>query len=84
MKAGSNEKESASWSSTVMTAIGANHPDHNSYSNPGRYNRNRDAGHSDCQLKQVIGHIWTGPTSRRQYDAFLKLTALQYFSLLQI
>ena len=54
---------------------GCNHANHNC--NCGRYDPIPTGHHSDCQLKQVIGHIWTGPTSQRQYTAFFKLIALQ-------
>ena len=71
------EKESASWSSTVKTVTNAK-SSWSQFFNPGRYDHNRHACHHDCQLKQVIGHIWTGPTSQRQYAApFFKLIALQ-------
>ena len=53
---------------------GCNHANHNC--NCGRYDPIPTGHHSDCQLKQVIGHIWTGPTSRRQYVAFWKIELL--------
>ena len=50
---------------------GCNHANHNC--NCGRYDPIPTGHHSDCQLKQVIGHIWTGPTSQRQCTAFFKI-----------
>ena len=80
MVVGLNEKESASlvfWSTVTPAAdLQSSRPQ---FQNPGRDDHSRDAGRHDCQLKQVIlwSYMDTGPTSQRQYAAFLKLIALQ-------